>query len=83
MQKTRRIDLLPASLPPIAVRREHAAAVIDVSPKKFDELVKDGRMPPARKIDGRRVWIIDEIRARALDLPTADDPADANPFDDL
>lgn len=83
MQKNRRIDLLPASLPPIAVRREHAAAVIDVSPTKFDELVRDGSMPPARMIGSRRVWLLDEIRARALELPTADDPAEANPFDNL
>ncbi|MCA0319828.1 MAG: hypothetical protein LCH88_17345 [Proteobacteria bacterium] len=83
MSKLRRIELLPASLSPIAVRREYAAAVIDVSPNKFDEMVRDGRMPPARRIDGRRVWVVDEIRARALDLPTADDSAAENPFDDL
>lgn len=83
MSKPRRIDLLPSSLPPISVRREYAAAAIDVSPNKFDEMVRDGRMPPARRIDGRRVWLVDEIRARALDLPTADDPVDENPFDNL
>jgi len=83
MQKNRRIDILPASLAPIAVRREIAAASIDVSPTKFDDLVRDGSMPPARMIGSRRVWLLEELRARALDLPTADDPAEANPFDDL
>lgn len=83
MTKLRRIDLLPPSLPPITVRREYAAAVIDVSPSKFDEMVRDGRMPPPRRIDARLVWVVDEIRARALDLPTADDSVDQNPFDDL
>jgi hypothetical protein len=27
-----------------------------VSPRKFDELVADGRMPKAIKVDGRSIW---------------------------
>ena len=29
---------------------------IGVSPNKFDELVKSGRMPSPKRIDGRKVW---------------------------
>lgn len=52
----RRQDILPRSLPPIGLSRETAAAFIDVSPSKFDEMVKDGRMPKPKRIDARRVW---------------------------
>lgn len=54
--KPRRQDILPRALPPIGLSREVAAAYIDVSPTKFDEMVKDGRMPKPKQIDSRRVW---------------------------
>lgn len=54
--KPRRGDALPRALPPIGLSREIAAAFIDVSPTKFDEMVKDGRMPRPKQIDSRRVW---------------------------
>lgn len=56
MTKTNRPKVLPDSLPPIGLSRETAAAFIDVSPSKFDEMVKDGRMPKPKRIDARRVW---------------------------
>lgn len=43
-------------LEPRGLSRVKAAAYIDVSPTKFDELVKDGRMPPPKRIDGRKIW---------------------------
>ena len=52
----RRGDALPRSLQPIGLSREVAAAFIDVSPSKFDEMVRDGRMPKPKQIDARRVW---------------------------
>nr|WP_051960609.1 hypothetical protein [Devosia riboflavina] len=54
--KRRKGEALPHSLPPIGLSREVAAAYIDLSPAKFDELVRDGRMPRPKQIDGRRVW---------------------------
>jgi hypothetical protein len=54
--KPRRQDILPRSLPPIGLSREIAAAYIDVSPSKFDQMVRDGRMPKPKQIDARRVW---------------------------
>jgi predicted DNA-binding transcriptional regulator AlpA len=56
MTKQNRQNILPSSLPPIGLSRETAAAYIDVSPSKFDEMVKDGRMPKPKRIDSRRVW---------------------------
>lgn len=56
MTQAQRHHPLPPSLPPRGVRREEAAAYVGVSPRKFDEMVQDGRMPPAKRIDGRLVW---------------------------
>lgn len=58
-----RYDALPASLPPRGLGRESSAQYIGISPTKFDEMVEDGRMPKAKRIDGRKVW-----DRRALDL---------------
>jgi predicted DNA-binding transcriptional regulator AlpA len=44
------------SLPRFAMRREEAAAAVAVSPTKWDEWVKDGRMPKGLKIDGVVLW---------------------------
>lgn len=60
---------LPPSLPPRGIRREQAAAYVGVSPRKFDELVQDGRMPPAKKIDGARVWDVRQLDAAFDRLP--------------
>lgn len=68
-ERKRRSDALPHSLPPIGLSREVAAAYIDVSPSKFDEMVRDGRMPKPKKIDARRVWYRPEIEAAFAALP--------------
>lgn len=52
---TRKIEPLP--LPePRGLRREHAAQYVGVSPAKFDELIREGRMPPPVKFGARVVW---------------------------
>lgn len=58
-------------LEPLGLSRVTAATYIGVSPTKFDELVKDGRMPCARMIDGRRVWCRDELEDAFDALPRA------------
>ena len=45
-----------ADYPRRGLSRERAAAWVGVSPAKFDEMVKDGRMPGPKAIDGRVVW---------------------------
>lgn len=64
---------LPPSLPPIGLSREVAAAYIDVSPSKFDEMVKDGRMPKPKRIDARRVWDRQKLERAFAKLPGDDD----------
>jgi hypothetical protein len=51
-----RHDALPASLPPRGLCREAAAQYIGVGVGKFDQMIRDGRMPQAIRIDGRKVW---------------------------
>lgn len=60
------------------LHREEAAIYVGISVTKFDDLVKDGRMPKPKKIDARKVWDI-----RALDLAFDELPseADANEWD--
>lgn len=41
--------------------RIEAATFVGISPTKFDALVKDGRMPKAKKVDGRKIWDICEL----------------------
>jgi predicted DNA-binding transcriptional regulator AlpA len=50
-------------IPRRGLSREESAMYIGIGAGKFDEMVKDGRMPGPRRIDTRRVWDI-----RALDL---------------
>lgn len=60
---------LPPTLAPRLVSREAAAAYVCISPNKFDELVRNGRMPKARRIDARKVWCVRELDAAADNLP--------------
>jgi hypothetical protein len=76
----RRGDVLPRSLPPLGVNRAEAAALIGVSATKFDEMVKDGRMPGAKKIDGRLVW---SVRALTQAFDALPDGSQGNPWDKL
>ena len=46
----------PLSLMPRGLSRVEAARYVGVGPTLFDEMVKDGRMPPAKKINQRVVW---------------------------
>lgn len=72
-------DVLPRSLPPAGIDRVEAAAFIGVSPSKFDEMVADGRMPKAKKIDGRVVWSVKRLDAAFEALPDGDEK---NPWDE-
>jgi predicted DNA-binding transcriptional regulator AlpA len=67
------------SLPRFALRRDEAAASLGVSAAKFDEWVKDRRMPKGRKIDGVVLWNMQEIREAWEGL--RDGHHSKNPFD--
>lgn len=68
--------------PPRGLSRCEAANYVGISPAKFDQLVKDGRMPPPRRIDGRRVWDRSQLDSHFDQLPGGADDAEApNPWD--
>ncbi len=50
-------------IPHRGLSRVEAATYIGISASKFDELVRDGRMPSPKRIDGRKMWDV-----RQLDL---------------
>ncbi len=54
------------------MRREAAANWVGMSPTKFDEMVKDGRMPKPKRVDKCVVW----------DRYALDDAFEALPSDD-
>jgi predicted DNA-binding transcriptional regulator AlpA len=67
----------PLAYPPRGLSREEAARYIGVGPTKFDDLVADGRMPKAKRIDGCVRW--DRF---ALDMAFTDiDARPANKID--
>ena len=43
-------------LAPRGLSREQSAAYIGFGTTKFDEMVRDGRMPPPKRVDARIVW---------------------------
>jgi len=59
--------------PPRGLNREEAARYIGVGTTKFDELVRDGRMPQGKRVDGRVVWDRYKIDASFTDLPDISD----------
>jgi len=71
---------LPPTLAPRLVGREAAAAYLSVSPGKFDQMVKDGRMPKPKVIDARKAWDVRALDAAVDELPC--DSAD-NSWDDV
>ena len=69
-------------IPRRGLSRIEGAAYLGISPSKFDEMRKDGRIGPAKLIDGRKVFDIqmldeafdalpDEINHAAEDWQTA------------
>ncbi|MGM4885287.1 hypothetical protein AB8A20_07915 [Tardiphaga sp. 604_B6_N1_1] len=61
---------------PRGLSREFAAAYIGVSASLFDEMVRDGRMPPAKQINRRKVWDVLAIDAAFTALDDAEGTGD-------
>jgi hypothetical protein len=64
-------------VPRRGLSRVEAAIYLGISPSKFDELRKDGRVGPARLIDGRKVWDVRDLDLAFEALPMEpNDPAE-------
>ena len=75
-----RLSTLPRSLAPRGLSRVQAAEYIGVSPSLFDEMVCDGRMPPPKMINSRRVWDLRQLDNAFSALPDTDS---GNPWDEI
>jgi hypothetical protein len=53
------------------------------SPGKLDELVRDGRMPAPKRIDGRKVWDIHALDMAFDALPSENGTSGESTWDDF
>jgi hypothetical protein len=56
---------------------------LGISAGKFDELVADGRMPRAVKIDSRKLWDIRSLDLAFDELPREDDQSEGSSWADF
>ena len=63
---------------PRGLSRAESAAYVGVSVTKFDEMVKGGRMPRPKRIDGRVVW---DRRQLDMAFDALPDDGGVNPWD--
>jgi hypothetical protein len=78
-------SLSPSQTRPVPRRglsRSESALYLGISPSKFDELVKDGRVSRPRLIDARKVWDVFELDLAFEELPRDDDRPAGNSWDD-
>lgn len=59
-------------IPRRGLSREEAAMYVGVGATKFDEMVGDGRMPKAKKVDNRKVWDVRKLDMAFDALPDED-----------
>ncbi len=78
--RQKRAEILPYNLPPRGLDRLQSAAYIGISASLFDAMVKDGRMPKPKRINGRTIW---DLRAidRAFDKIPGGSADDAGEWD--
>jgi excisionase family DNA binding protein len=63
--------------------RVEAATYLGISPSKFDELVRDGRMPAPKRIDSRKVWDIHNLDVAFDALPGENETSGGSTWDDF
>lgn len=67
---------------PFALRKDKAAAALDISPSLFVRWISEGKMPKGCKIGGVMLWDVGELRDAWDDLRAAEsDDDEDNPFD--
>lgn len=77
----KRLYALPLSCPPRGLSRPESASYVGVSITLFDEMVRDRRMPPAKRINGRLVWDRFKLDEAFSAIPDGDTEAGANAMD--
>ena len=70
-------------IPRRGLSREEAAMYLGISASKFDELVRDGRMPGPKRIDGRKIWDVRDLDVAFDALPGENPHAHGSSWDDF
>jgi excisionase family DNA binding protein len=70
-------------IPRRGLSRDEAAMYIGISATKFDELVRDGRMPGPKRIDGRKVWDVRDLDVAFDALPSENPQSHGSSWDDF
>ena len=60
-----------------------AATALGISASNFRRLIKEGRMPSPRRLDGRNIWDVDELRAAFKAIPHAGESELADSWADV
>lgn len=60
------------SYPPRGLSREEAARYVGLGATKFDEMVKEGKMPKPKRVGSRTVWDRVALDIAFTDLPDVD-----------
>ena len=67
---------MPRTVQPIAVSEKNGAAILDMAPQNFRELVACGALPPPTKLGGLERWLVSDLEAiftGAVRRPTDDE----------
>ncbi|WP_454915017.1 helix-turn-helix transcriptional regulator [Xanthobacter sediminis] len=80
---TRRADVLPTLPVVFGLGEVEAAAAVGISSTKFRELVDAGAMPRPRKVGGRLIYDVDELRAAFKALPRDKEEPEADTWADV
>jgi len=70
-------------VPRRGLSREEAAMYVGISAGKFDELVRDRRMPAPRRIDHRKVWDLRDLDVAFDALPSENPQSQGSSWDDF
>ena len=70
-------------VPRRGLSRQESAMYLGISAVKFGELVRQARMPPPKRIDGRKVWDVRELDVAFDALPTENNASQGTSWDDF
>jgi predicted DNA-binding transcriptional regulator AlpA len=70
-------------IPRRGLSREEAAMYLGISASKFDELVRDGRMPRPKRIDTRKIWDVRDLDVAFDALPGENPQSQGSSWDDF
>jgi hypothetical protein len=80
---TTRREVMPLLPVVFGLGELEAAAAIGISASKFRVLVNEKRMPSPRRLDSRKIWDVDELRAAFKALPYDKETEEPDSWADL